>query len=110
MGQHLPSTFAHFCFTDTVVATFCGRILQSRLPSNPAAPFQSGTGKLNPSALRDELLEEAVGKSSGGKNLIRLRCISALFVLRAVLGMPWDAPPALAASLLPEKKEKASEV
>lgn len=66
MGQHLSSTFSHFCFTDIVaVATFCGRILQSSLPSKPAVPSQSGTGKLNPSTLRDELLEEPVGKSSG---------------------------------------------
>lgn len=50
---------------------------------------------------------------------MRLRCISAVFVLQAVwcwreqrseLGMPWVALPALAASLLPEKKENASEV
>lgn len=67
MGQHLPSTFSHFCFTDIAVATLGGRILQSRLPSNPAVLFQSGTGKLNPSALREELLEEPVGKSSGGR-------------------------------------------
>lgn len=67
MGQHLPSTCSHFCFTDIAVATFCGRILQSRLPCNPAVAFQSGAGKLNLTAPRDELLEEPVGKSSGGR-------------------------------------------
>ena len=61
--------------------------MQSRLPSNPEGPFQSGTGKLNHSPFRDgkdELLEEPVGKSSGGENLIRLRCSSAMFVLRVL--------------------------
>lgn len=101
--------FSLFCFTDIAVATFSGRILPSRLPYNPEGPFQSGTGKLNHFPLRDDKDEFFVGKSSGGENLIRLRCSLAMFVPRVVrcgcqrewrseLGMLF---PALASSVLP---------
>lgn len=99
--------FHTFCFTDIAVATFSGRILQRGYPIT--LKVLSNLAQVNwiilpLGMIRMNFWKSLLVRAVGGENVIRLRCISVMFMLRVVqcgrrrewqseLGMPWDILP-----------------